>query len=476
MDDTHLTELTAADASLLREEHGSAHMHVGGVAVFSGPPLPIAALRAHVLRRLSRIPRYRTTLVVPPFGIGRPRWAVDPSFNIDYHVRHTALPSPGDLNELRIAAARIFSQRLDRTKPLWELWVVEGLDDDRFALVTKSHQALVDGIVAMDLMTALLDAEPEVEEDDDARGRWLAPPPPTTAQLVAATAGSAARQLLGSPARTIRSLVRPVETAERLRDAATAVGDRVMSRLSPAPASPLNVPIGTHRHLGHAGIPVSDLKRIKDAFGGTVNDVVLAAVAGALRHWMDERGVPTGGVELRAAVPVAVEGRSAGQPRPITMIYVPLPIGAADPLARLERIRRAMAAGLGAKQTVGAATWTSSASFGPPSVLAQAARVPLADRHFNVLVTNVPGPQAAMYLMGRRLGRTLPVPFLSGDRTLAVAAMSYAGRVEFGLLGDPDKLADIDTIGIGITLAVAELLALTESGHAPRRRPPATAH
>lgn len=475
MQRTHLTELTAADASLLREERGAAHMHVGGVAVFDGPPPPIDALREHVLRRLARIPRYRTVLVDPPLGIGRPRWAIDPTFSIDYHVRHTALPSPGDLGELRTAAGRIFSQRLDRTKPLWELWVIEGLRDRRFALVTKSHQSLVDGVVAMDLMTALVDAEPDPPLDREDQRRWPALPAPTTAQLLAASASTAARRASELPSRLLRAASSPPATAARVRDLVDGVGDRVASRLSPAPASPLNVPIGTHRTLAYARVPVADLKRVKDRFGGTVNDVVLAAVAGGIRRWLLDRGAEVDGLELRAAVPVAIAAPGpAGpdQPRPITMLYAPLSVGEADPLVRLSRVRHAMAAGLAAKRTVGVGTWTTSSSFGVPSVLAQATRVPLAARHFNVLVTNVPGPQTPMYLQGRRMRHALAVPFLSGDRALAIAAASYDGWVEFGLLGDAEKLPGITRLAEAIEATVGELVEMARPANG--RRPPAS--
>ncbi len=476
---THLTELTAADASLLREERGAAHMHVGGVAVFAGPALPIDALREHVLRRLVRIPRYRTVLVDPPLGIGRPRWAVDPTFNIEYHVRHTALPAPGNLAELRTAAARIFSQRLDRTKPLWELWVIEGLWDGGFALVTKSHQALVDGVVAMDLMTALLDADPEPPLDHEAQRRWPALPPPTTAQLLAASATAVVRNLAGIPSRLAHTVSSPTAATDRFRDLVDHANGRVASRLSPAPSSPLNVPIGTHRTLAYARVPVADLKLVKDRFGGTVNDVVLAAVAGAIRRWLLDRGTAVEGLELRAAVPVAITspGRvgadrsGADHARPITMLYAPLSVGEADPLVRLSRVRHAMSASLAAKRTVGADTWTASSSFGVPSVLAQASRVPLENRHFNVLVANVPGPQAAMYLQGRKLQHTLAVPFLSGDRALAIAATSYDGWVEFGLLGDQEKLPRVTLLAEGIEQTVAELVELAQprNGRLPPR-------
>ncbi|WP_320671460.1 wax ester/triacylglycerol synthase family O-acyltransferase [Patulibacter defluvii] len=470
----HLAELTAADVSLLREEHGGAHMHVGGIAIFRGELPPIDALREHVRRRLQRVPRYRTKLVTPPLGLGRPRWAIDPSFNLEYHVRHTALPCPGGEEELRTAAARLFSQRLDRTKPLWELWIVEGLDADRFAVVTKSHQALVDGVVAVDLMTTLLDAEPEPAPSEPHAG-WLAPPLPTPAQMMVASVADAGRQLVSAPLRLLQGLGRPADAVERARDVAGAVGERVGLR-TPAPPSPLNVPIGPHRRLARTSVALADLKRVKDTFGGSVNDVVLATVAGAVRHWMHDRGLRTDDLELRAAVPVAVEGEGrrgeAGAPRPIALSHAPLPIGEPDALTRLERIRRATSEALAGKRAVTAHALTaSSESFAPPSVLAQASRLSLATSRFNLLVTNIPGPQVPMYLLGRQLETMVPVPFLSGDRSLAIAVMSYGGRAEFGLLGDLDKLPDLDALAEGIELALEELLECAWDGRpGPRRR------
>jgi WS/DGAT/MGAT family acyltransferase len=471
MPQTALTELTAADASLLREERAaSAHMHVGGVSILEGPAPSIDELRAHVLHRLERVPRYRTTVVEPPLGIGLPHWAVDPRFNIDYHVRHVALPRPGDERELRTAAARLFSQRLDRTRPLWELWVIEGLQEGRFAVVTKSHQALVDGIVAVDLLTALLDTEPDPPEvpREAPPGRWLAPPLPTSAQLVVATLRDGARVAAGRPLRLLGAVARPAESLAQAAAGAAGLGDRVSQRLKPAAPSPLNVPIGPHRRLSRVGVPVADLKRVKDTFGGTVNDVVLTLVAGAIRHWMTERGLQTDGVELRAAVPVAVEARRR-EPRPIALLHTPLPVGEPDALVRLERIRRAMSQSMEGRRAVTADRLTASEEFAPPSVLAQVSRLRLDERRFNLLVTNVPGPREDVFLLGRRLETTVPVPFLSGDRALAVAVTSYAGTAEFGLLGDLDKLADIDVLAEGIARSMEELLTLASRGRRARR-------
>ncbi|MGX6447538.1 WS/DGAT domain-containing protein, partial [Patulibacter sp. S7RM1-6] len=250
--------------------------------------------------------------------------------------------------------------------------------------------------------------------------------------------------------------------------AATLLGPR----LKPAPPSPLDVPIGPHRRLAHATVPVTHLKRIKDTFGGTVNDVVLAATAGAIRTWMADRGLRTDRLELRAAVPLGIEG-AGREPRPMAMTYAPLPVGEPDPLARLERVRRSMAQKLARLQPLGAARMTAATedAFAPPSVLAQAARLRFDARRFNVLVANVPGPQNPMYLLGRRLETAVPVPFLAGDRALAIAVTSYDGLAEFGLLGDLDKLADLETVAAGVTAAVDELLTLARRGRTARRLP-----
>lgn len=471
MPQSALDELTPADVSLLREERSaSAHMHVGTVSVLEGPAPPIAEFRAHVLARLERVPRYRTAVVAPPLGIGRPHWAVDPNFTIDFHVRHGALPRPGDDAEFRTAAARFYSQRLDHRRPLWELWMVEGLEDGRFAVLTKSHQALVDGVVASDLMTALFDdGAGDGHVLNTGSGRWLAPPPPTSAQIVASAARNVARSAVQRPLGTVAALARPAGSVALAAAGAVGIGGRFSERLKPAPASPLNVPIGPHRRLARAAVPVADLERVKDTFGGTVNDVVLAVVAGAVRHWMLDRGLRTEGIELRAAVPVAIHGTRRA-PRPIALLRAPLPIGETDPLVRYERIRRAMSESTAGRHPMTAAErMADSDRFAPPSLLAQVARLRMNERRFNLVVANVPGPQDGVFLLGRRLEETYPVPFLSGHRALAVAATSYAGTAEFGLLGDLDKLADIDVVADGVIVSAAELLALARRGRQARR-------
>ncbi len=462
MQRTHLTELTAADASLLREERGAAHMHVGGVAVFDGPPPSIDALREHVLRRLVRIPRYRTVLVAPPLGIGRPRWAIDPTFNIEYHVRHAALPAPGDLAELRTAAGRIFSQRLDRTKPLWELWVIEGLENDHWALISKTHHALIDGLSGIDIGTALLDLGPEPMEVPHPDEAWRARPVPTAAELLADGAIGLVRSGVVGAARLVDALGRPKAALSRAREIGEGIGEMAWALMNPAPATPLNVAIGSHRRYRAVESDLATFKRIKDAFGGTVNDVVLTVVTSGLRTWLERRGVRPQGLELRALVPVSI--RTADEHgqlgNRLTAMRGPLPVFLEDPIERMEFIREAMKDLKDSKQALGAEAIANVQSFAPPTILAQASRLTFSTRLFNLLVTNVPGPQFPLYFRGREMVRAFPIAFLPKDHALAVAIMSYNGAINFGLIADHDAIPDLKVIADAIADAIAELDAL----------------
>src|SRR4051794_10268807 len=464
----HLDRLSAVDAAFLHQESPTTQMHIGGVIVLEGPPPPFVELRDHVRSRLPLVPRYRQKLAAPPLGLGRQRWIDDPAFNLDYHLRHTALPRPGGDDELRRLVGRLFAQRLDRTKPLWELWYVEGLTGGRTALISKPHHALVDGISGVDLATVLFDLEPEpraVEGGD----RWQPRPEPTGAELAAASLRNAVRL----PFRAVEGLGRvPNELAEA-REAIEGLGEVFWAGLNPPPDTPLNARIGSHRRFEVAAARLEDFKTIKDKFGGTVNDVVLGVVAGALQRWFHARGLRTEGLELRAAVPVSVrtaDERGALGNR-LTQVVAPLPVGLRDPLARLQRVREAMADVKESKQALGAQVIAGAQEFAPPTLLAQASRMNFSTRFFNVLVTNVPGPQVPLYVLGRRIESVFPVPFLAGDRALAIAVMSYDGGMGFGLLGDMDAMADLVIVAKGIDDALAELLALARGEEPPKPKP-----
>jgi WS/DGAT/MGAT family acyltransferase len=462
-----LEPLSAADASFLHQEGAATHMHIGGVARFDGPAPTYPELLEHVQSRLGLVPRYRRRLASPPAALGRPRWVDDPAFNLEYHVRHAALPAPGDDVTLRRLLARVFSLRLDRTKPLWELWLVEGLTRGRFALVSKTHHALVDGVAGADLLTILFDGPAGPPDAGAAIVPWVPQPAPTTAQLAADAVEGAARTALGVPLRALGAVGSPRRALRTAREAAAAVGEVAAAQLlRPAPPSPLNVPIGPHRRLAFADAPLRDFRAVKDAFGGTVNDVVLAVTAGGIRAWMHHRGMRTAGLELLACVPVstrAPDERGAPGNR-LTQVIAPLPVGTPDPVERLRAVAAATAGLKQSRQAVGAEVIASAQGFAPPTILAQASRLNFSARSYNLLVTNVPGPQVPLHLLGRRMRDVRPVPFLAGERALAVAVMSYDGTVSFGLLADLDAMPDLDVVAAGVRDALAQLVRLARAG------------
>lgn len=457
----HKDRLSAVDASFLHEERESSHMHVGAIVMLDGPPPSRDAFVEHIESRLHLVPRYRQKLSFPRFQAGRPFWIDDPRFNLDYHVRHTALPSPGGIGQLRELAGRVFSQRLDRSKPLWEIWLVQGLADDRFALLSKTHHALVDGVSGVDIATVLFDltAAPTPSPDPDLA--WTPAPEPSQAELL----GEGIKSLIRTPGRVGEGLLHaardPSRALDLAREAVGGVSEVAWAGLNPAPDVPLNVPIGPHRRLFWAESELADLKAVKNGLGGTVNDVFLAAVAGTLMRWLQSRGVRTEGMELRGLVPVSI--RSTGQQHSlgnqIAALRGPLPVYAEDPVERLQIVREAMQGVKESKQALGAEVISGLEDFAPPTILAVAARLNFSTRLFNLIVTNVPGPQFPLFLMGREMRQIVPVAFLPQNHALAIAAMSYNGKLDFGLLGDYDAMPDLADVAGYFEEALAELVS-----------------
>jgi diacylglycerol O-acyltransferase / wax synthase len=472
----HLDRLTSIDASFLHQEGRASHMHIGGVLIFEGPAPDLDDFIDHVRGRLHLVPRYRQKLATPPLEAGRPLWVDDPDFNIEYHVRHTALPPPGTEEQLFLLASRIASQQLDRSKPLWENWLVEGLDGDRFALISKTHHALVDGISGVDLASVLFDLE---REPQPASGPELEPwrpePEPSGADLVLAGARGVVTTAASLVTRTAVAATRPTTSLHLARDVLEGLGELVWAGLNPAPETPLNVTIGPHRRYSVVRQQLADYKEIKDALGGTVNDVVLTVVSGALAKWLRSRGVRTEGLEMRALVPVSVRTKDqrGSLGNQLTVMRGPLPVYIDDAVARLRFIRGAMDGLKESKQAVGAATLAAVNSLAPPTILAQASRLNFSTRLFNLLVTNIPGPQVPLYVLGRQLEDLFPLAFLPEDHALAVAIMSYNGGLDYGLLGDYDALPDIDVVADGIEASLAELLAAARGRH-PQPAPAAS--
>ena len=458
----HFDRLTAIDASFLHQEGPSSHMHVGAISLFEGPPPPYTELLDALRERLHLVPRYRQKLSVPPAASGRPLWVDDPTFNLEYHVRQTALPRPGSEAQLMLLVARIFSQQLDRSKPLWETWLVEGLDNGGFALISKTHHALIDGVAGVDLAQVIYDLRPVPTEIDHPGEPWRPSPEPTPAGLLAAGTLGLLRTGVNTAAAAAGLALRPMTALKGAREAAEGLGEVAWAGMNPAPDTPLNVEIGPHRRFAGVRTQLDDFKTVKDAFGGTVNDVVLTVVSGALRGWLQSRGMRTEGMELRALVPVSIRGegeRGTGGNR-LAAMRGPLPVYIDDPIARLHAVREGMGALKESKQAVGAEVLASVQNFAPPTILAQASRLNFSTRLFNLIVTNVPGPQFPLYVRGRELLDVFPIAFLPKDHALAIAIMSYNGHMNFGLLGDFDALPDIDAIADGIDASLAELLAL----------------
>src|SRR3954469_25806978 len=368
--------LTGLDASFLHLEDASSHMHVAGVMIFEGEPPPYEDLLEAIDRRLGLVPRYRQRLAFVPFSQGRPKWVDDPHLNLRYHVRSTALPAPGSEEQLKELAGRVFSQQLDRDKPLWEIWLVDGLEGDRFAMLSKTHHALVDGISGVDIISVLFDPPPEPAAPADTGARWLPRPLPSAAQLL----GEAIVERATIPAeiaRSLRAVLRgPRLVAEGLRDAAVGVGAMAWAGLNPAPSSPYNKPIGPHRRFNWVRVNLADVKAIKNELGGTVNDVVLATVAGALGRHLRRRGDDLGDGVLRAMVPVSVrsEAERGALGNRVAAMMAPLPVAEEDPRLRLELISAAMASIKRSGQAVGAQVLTNLSGFAPPTVMAQASR------------------------------------------------------------------------------------------------------
>jgi diacylglycerol O-acyltransferase / wax synthase len=452
--------LTALDSTFLHlEDHSDAHMHVASVMVFDGTAPTLPELVEHVEGRLHLFPRYRQRLATVPFGQGRPVWTDDPHFNPYYHLRHTALPKPADEAALKRLAGRVFSQRLDRSKPLWEIWLVQSMAGGRFALIAKTHHALVDGISGVDITTVLFDTAPEPTP--------VAPPAPWSAKPLPGAAKLLGEALIerstvpAEMARGARRLVRaPRRAAGQLKDALASIGATTLAGINaPAPPSRFNVEIGPHRRYTFLDADLARFKAIKDSLGGTLNDVVLAAVTLALGRYLRGHGEDTTGLELKAMVPVSVRTRAqrGALGNQVAAMWAPLPVGIENPAECLRKIAASMADLKSSGQAVGAQVLTNLAGFAPPTILSQAARLQARQPFFNLVVTNVPGPQIPLYLLGRRLEVLYPVVPLAQRQALGIAVMSYDGHLGFGLLGDYDALPDIEKIADDLRHSVAAL-------------------
>jgi len=448
--------LSGLDTSFLHLERSGAHMHVASTSIFEGTAPTHAEFREHIGSRLHLVPRFRQKLRFVPFTQGRPVWIDDPHLNLDYHVRQTALPAPGSDEQLRNLAARIFSQQLDRSKPLWELWLVEGLSGDRFAIIGKSHHALVDGVSGVDITTVLFDLDPEPAGTPDKAPPWLASPEPTDVQLLT----EAWKERLTSPREIYRGVRHALRGPRQVLKGVGATSKIVTAGMS-APDTVFNVEIGPHRRFQMTQTDLDDLKRVKDAHGGTVNDVILSIVAGGIGRYLRARGHDTTGLELRAMVPVSVRAAEehGALGNRISAMMAPLPVWCEDPVERLQLMTEEMGDLKSSGQAVGAEILTKLTDFAPSTIASQAARLQPAQRFFNLVVTNVPGPQFPLYVLGRKMESIFPMVPLARRQALCVGIMSYNGQVNFGLIGDYDAMADLDSFALDLEAATKEVIA-----------------
>lgn len=473
MTDFHYEPLSYLDASFLALETKNSHMHVTAVALFDAATLKadddgidIARIRSHIESKLQYIPRYRQRLDWVPYD-RRPVWIDDDRFDFDYHVRHTSLPKPGSDRQLRELAGRIVSTKLDRAKPLWELWVVEGLSNSRWAIIAKIHHCMIDGLSGVDLTTILLNVVPvsEIEESP----AWSPRPAPTPTQLAVAEAARFTRRMVDGLT-NVGEMVKDgkVVTDRAIDKSAAALNSLRSGWLTTSAKTPLNPDIGPSRRFNWTEMELADIKKVKDALGGSVNDVVLAITAGAVRHFLVEhRDWEPDGAEFRAMNPVSTrspsqQGQMGNQ---VAMWLVDLPIGDDDATSRYEAIKASTANLKETNQALGAATIVELSSGTPTTLLSLASRIAGPRiRPFNMTITNIPGPQFPMYLLESQMVANYPMVPLWAQHGIGVALFSYNGRLLWGVQADYDTMPDSDDFVAALHTSFTELRDLAEAG------------
>ena len=461
--------LSALDASFLYAETPTTPMHVGAVSLFRRPQSGFDYERVVQLieQRISLVPRYRQKVREVPGWLARPVWVDDADFDIAYHVRRSALAKPGSDAQLRELVARLVARPLDHQHPLWEMNLVEGLSAGRMAMITKTHQAMVDGISAIDIGQVILDVTPTPQ--DISEDLWMPRPAPSPLALMYEAAIEAV-QRPGEIIDNVRTaMLGGVATVRKVADALGGVVSVVLAAARPSPGGPLNVPITTARRFAVARTKLEDYRAVRRDHGGDVNDVVLAVVSGALRNWLLSRGeAVTSSTTVRAMTPVSVRGDvEAGTDGPVlgsrvASYLVDLPVGESNPVLRLSHVSHAMRAHKESGQSVGAETLIRLSGFAPPTMHSLGARVAnsFSSRIFNLVIINVPGPQFPLYAGGARMIEMFPVVPLACNQAVSIGITSYNGGVYYGLNADRDAMPDVDTLAALIEESLQELVSM----------------
>jgi diacylglycerol O-acyltransferase / wax synthase len=462
---SHAERLTALDASFLELEDQNAHMHIGSVALFDAAPLrgPHGGIDIERFRRLMeaglhRTPRYRQRIGRIPM-LDHPVWVDDERFNLAYHLRHTHLPVPGDERQLKRLAARIMSQQLDRGKPLWEMWVVEGVEGDRCAIITKAHHCMIDGVGSVELTGSVMRPTPDHDPRlDEPAPRWVPRPAPRPGRMLADEVSYRLRALAATAA-PARALRHPRATGEALIESLHGIGEALAAGFRPASPTPLNVEIGPHRRFDWMTTDLEAVKAIRTALGGTVNDVVLTLVAGALRRFLHRRGLRVEGLDFRAMVPVNVRAdvERENMGNRVAMMVARLPLAAGDPAERFAQVTKETATLKRSHQARGIQVLEELSDHSFTTLFTLFGRIAAASRPFNLVVTNVPGPQFSVYVLGSRLLACYPLVPLYQNQALGIALFSYAGRLHWGFNADWDALPDLHDVVEAVTLEWAAL-------------------
>ncbi|MFG2001135.1 wax ester/triacylglycerol synthase family O-acyltransferase [Spirillospora sp. NPDC048911] len=458
-----MERMSALDAGFFHVESENVPMHVGSVAVFEGPAPTYGDLIRLLLSKLPQVPRYRQRVRTLPLSFGRPVWADDEHFQILYHVRHTAVPGPGGPEELRNLAGRVFGQRLDRAKPLWEVWLVEGLEKGRWAIISKVHHCMVDGVAGTDLMTLIFDVAADAEHPPPRE--WSPRPAPSALSLVAdglrAAVTEPARQVAGVPA-----VARNISGFTGLRDFGRGLPG-TLRRLTDTPVRSLNGPVGPHRRWAWTEAELAQVKRIRRAVGGSVNDVVLAAVTHGFRDLLTGRGEQVDGRVVRSLVPVSVRAPAERGTlnNKVAGVLVNLPVDEPAPLRRLALVRGQMDEIKRTRQALAAEALTGLAGFAAPTLLALGSRSAfrLPQSLVQAVTTNVPGPRFPLYVLGRPMCQAYPFVPIGNNLRVSVGIFSYLGHLHFGVNADYDTVPDVEVLTEGIRRGFDELLAAAET-------------